>query len=102
MASIIGDRNKLTLNLDKSNLCYYAYFGSLREYVRVGLEDIIMNWPASLFVDQYYDGVNTATTVDNYSHNWITDLASFEVSTEVLTNNNKKLSFFMLIKVVSI
>jgi len=37
------------LNLDKKNLKYYSLFGSLSEFIRVSLEDIITKWPASLY-----------------------------------------------------
>lgn len=84
--AIVGDRNKVKLNLDNSNLCYHAYFGSLREYMRVSLEEIIINWPASLYVQEYTDGFNTADTFSNYSYTMATDIATLEVSTDVLTN----------------
>ena len=42
--NVLTDNTKIKLNLDKSNLANYAYFGSLREFVRVSLEHIISSW----------------------------------------------------------
>jgi hypothetical protein len=39
------------LNLNNNNLDNYAFFGSLSEFIRVSLENIITKWPASLFVN---------------------------------------------------
>jgi hypothetical protein len=47
-ATLLSDNAGVYLNLDKTKLDYYALFGSLSEYIRVALEEIIINWPASL------------------------------------------------------
>jgi hypothetical protein len=79
------------LNLNKSNLKYYARFGSLIEFVRVSLEDIIINWPASLYVTSlYFDNTGNALmlpTYSNYTYNSITNTSNFSVNTNLLTNN---------------
>ena len=78
----------VTLNPDPSKLDSYAYFGSLKEFVRVSLENIITNWPASLYVTdiQPLDGVTTGNTVLNYSYDINTNISRFEVDTDFLIN----------------
>ena len=49
--TLLDNNATVTLNLDKTNLNYYALFGSFTEYIRVSLENIITNWPASLYVN---------------------------------------------------
>lgn len=39
------------LNLDRTDIRNYAYFGSFREFVRISLENIITIWPASIYLD---------------------------------------------------
>lgn len=79
------------LNLDKTNLSNYALFGSLSELVRVSLEDIIINWPASLYMTpliQSSTDVNTLSgnTVLDYEYNSLTDSATFTVPTNFISN----------------
>ena len=70
------DKDKLKLNLDKSKLTNYSYFGSLREYIRVTLEDIITQWPASIFVKSNINAV-TGFTIENKSYNTLEDTTTF-------------------------
>ena len=39
--TLLSDNASVILNLDKTNINYYALFGSLSEFIRVSLEDII-------------------------------------------------------------
>ena len=94
----LADANKLLsnnagvlLNLNKGNLKYNAQFGSLNEFVRVSLENIITNWPASLFLSNIaLDSNNNSiigNTYDNYSYDYLTDTANFRVNTTFVKNN---------------
>lgn len=89
---LLDDNSKIILNLDKKNLKNYAYFGSLSEYIRVSLEDIIIKWPASLFLtkdirNETGIGPNTGFTVENYVYDIISNSSTFKVNTNVITNN---------------
>ena len=69
--TLLNNNIKTSLNLDGSELCSFAYFGSATEYVRVSLENIITNWPASLYLNPLSDsGFQTVVgdTFDNYSY----------------------------------
>ena len=94
----LADANKLLtnnagvlLNLDKGNLKYNAQFGSLNEFVRVSLENIITNWPASLFLSNtaldVYNNTLIGNTYDNYTYDYLTDTANFRVNTTFIKNN---------------
>jgi len=88
-STIIQNNLEVKLNLNKSNLCNYAYFGSLMEFVRVSLENIIISWPASIkleSLDPVEVGV-TGNTIENNTYNLINDTSSFTVPTTLLRNN---------------
>tara|TARA_R110000796_G_scaffold40062_8_gene99432 strand:+ start:2941 stop:5862 length:2922 start_codon:yes stop_codon:yes gene_type:complete len=80
--------NEAKLNLDKTNVLNYAFFGSLKEYVRVSLENIIINWPASLYVTDNTEisPLLSGDTVLNYSYNTLENEATFTVSGDNITN----------------
>ncbi len=77
------------LNLDKKNLKYYSLFGSLSEFIRVSLEDIITKWPASLYTypSNVINGSTiTGQTYQNYTYDYVTDISSFTVPTNFIYN----------------
>ena len=87
---ILSDNTKVKLNLDKTNLNYYALFGSLTEFVRVSLESIIINWPASLYVTANASDLNgesiTGYTFEDYLYNPLTNESSFKIDTTFINN----------------
>ena len=89
---ILTNNNGVILNLDKRELKNYVLFNSLSEYVRVALESIITNWPASLYVTPIYSlppdyYTQSGITFQNYVYNPITQVSTFMVSTNVVVNN---------------
>ena len=85
------------LNLDKRNLTNYALFNSLSEFVRVALENIIINFPAALYVTPLYQptldsDTLSGNTYQNYSYDPLTMTSSFKVNTFVV-NNKYQLNF---------
>ena len=80
---------KIKLNLDTSDVTNFAFFGSLKEYIRVSLENIIINWPASLSVEGYstLDPSITGDTVENYIFNSTTNKSTFNVNANRITNS---------------
>jgi hypothetical protein len=79
---------KVKLNLDSNDVLNYAYFGSLREYIRVSLENIIISWPASLYIRRYseLDPSISGSTALNYVYDLPTNQGVFEVDTERISN----------------
>jgi hypothetical protein len=79
---------KVKLNLDSNDVLNYAYFGSLREYIRVSLENIIISWPASIYVRPFSesDANISGSTALNYTYDIATNKATFEVHTDRISN----------------
>lgn len=88
--TLLSDNAGVFLNLDKTNLDYYALFGSLSEYIRVALEDIIINWPASLYVTPATSNnagdIITGITFTDYSYDSLYEIASFKIDTDLIVN----------------
>ena len=87
---LLTDNAGVLLNLDKTNLKYSAQFGSLSEFVRISLENIITNWPASLYVTNFALDANNdsiiGNTYDSYTYNDFSDTAFFRVNTTFIVN----------------
>jgi hypothetical protein len=88
--TLLKNNATVFLNVDKSKLSYYAKFGSLTEYIRVALENIIINWPASI----YMQPITTTSigeqlvgnTFENYIYDEITNTAIFSIPTNFINN----------------
>lgn len=79
---------KAKLNLNYDDVLTYAFFGSMREFIRVSLENIIIKWPASLYVSEVdpTDATNTGDTVTSYSYNALTNVATITVDVDRIEN----------------
>ena len=88
--TFLNENVKVKLNLDKSDISRYAYFGSLREFFRVSLENIISNWVASIYVNNRLDLTDdyaiTGNTVEDYTYDTISNKSTFKCSTNHLDN----------------
>lgn len=84
--TLIDSKLISNLNFDRSDLSNYAYFGSLSELVRVSLENIILYWPASIYVNNIF-GYATGNTVNNYSYTGTSNESSFNLNTNFFDNN---------------
>ena len=87
--TLIKNNVDVTLNLDNSDLSNFVYFGSSTEFIRVTLEKIITDWPASLYLEPLRsDGINTIVgdTVSNYTYDPVLDKSTFEVDTNFINN----------------
>lgn len=89
-SQVLDTTTQVMLNLDKTQLSNYALFGSLTEFIRVALEDIVIKWPASLYVTSFYLNSDNKSvslpTFENYTYDEIRDEASFKVNTNLLRN----------------
>lgn len=84
----IKESKTIKLNIDRSEISNYAYFGSMTEFLRVSIEKIIKEWPASLYVskvNQFVPG-NDNLTFENYVFNPITNEAIFEINANNIKN----------------
>lgn len=86
---ISGKENKtVSLNLDKTDLSNYAYFGSMKEFIRVSLENIITLWPASLFVTStnILTAGNTNPTFEVRTYDAVNNITEFKVNVGSIRN----------------
>lgn len=75
-------------NHDETDLSTHALFGSLKERMRVALENIIMKWPASIHVTDIdpKNALLTGYTAKNYSYDPVNDITTFEVNNDRFIN----------------
>jgi hypothetical protein len=87
---LLNNNAIVILNLDKTNLNNYALFGSLSEYIRVSLENIIINWPASLYmvpISQNASGqILNGYTFEDYTYDSLSEISSFKINTTFINN----------------
>jgi hypothetical protein len=87
---LLNNNATVFLNIDKSKLSYYAKFGSLTEFMRVALENIIINWPASIYMRPIKTMSNgnqlIGNTYENYVYDELTNTASFRIPTNFINN----------------
>ena len=73
------------LNLDKSDLNTFIRFGSAYEFLRVTIQNIIVTYPGSIFVNsQTNRGGNI--TFSGFSYNSSTNISTFTIPTEYINN----------------
>ena len=89
---LLENNASVFLNLDESKLKNYALFGSMTEYFRVTLEEIITKWPAALYITPttFYDNqfIN-GFTFEDYTYDYITNESSFKLNTTLINNKFK-------------
>lgn len=78
------------LNLDKGKLNNYALFGSLTEFIRVSLENIITKWPASLYMTPLAFSSTgeeiVGYTFEDYVYDELNEIATFKIDNNFITN----------------
>lgn len=83
---LVNDNLSIYLNLNTENLFSYTLFGSYVKFVESTLNQIINNWPGSIYVFYSYGSV-TGNTVQNYVYSSLTNTSTFTVSTNFFYNN---------------
>lgn len=81
-----SDDNGLRLNLDKTKLSNYATFGSLREFLRVTLENIILTWPAAIYLNHIANDGTSLNTVEDFNYDIVNDVSTFKVNVDYFNN----------------
>ena len=77
--------NNVVLNLDKSSLNTFIRFGSAYEFLRNCIENIIINYPASLFLNSQVSRNNNTTYFD-YLYDPISNSSTFKIPINCITN----------------
>lgn len=84
-AIILKTTTDAVLNLDKSDLNTFVRFGSAYEFLRVTIQNIILAYPASIYVNsQTVRGGNI--TLTNFNYNSVTNISTFKVPTAYTVN----------------
>jgi len=83
---LLNNNSEVKLKLDRTDMCNYAYFGNLLDYVRVSLEEIITKWPAALFATPIKERSRTNLTVEDYIYIPLIDEATFKVNVNYINN----------------
>ena len=76
----------IDLNYDISRIDRYAHFGSLTEFVRVNIEQIILGWKGSLYMNKNLTEP-TLNTVLTYNYDNTTNVSTFKIPTSSVINN---------------
>lgn len=76
---------KVILNYDKTNLNNYARFGNLKDLMVSCIQGIILTYPASIYVNYFSNG-SVYDSVNNYSYNKASNIATFDVNVFLLSN----------------
>ena len=82
---LVNDNLNIYLNLNTENLLNFALFGSFEEFIKVTLEQIQNNWPASIYVYPSF-GSTFGNTFNNYTYNSLTNVSTFDVNTNFFYN----------------
>lgn len=82
---LVNNNLGIFLNLNTENLLGYTLFGSFREFIRVTIEQIHINWPGSIYAFYNYGGV-TGNTADNISFNSSTNKTTFRAPVNFFNN----------------
>ena len=66
------------LNLDRSDLNTFVRFGSAYEFLRISIQNIIVLYPGSLFMNSQLTRINTIT-FNNFVYNPVTNVSTFTI-----------------------
>lgn len=82
---LIGTDGNFRINFDKQNLTSYAFYGSLRNRFTIAIQNILSNFPGSLFIQNRVNGA-TKLNVLNYNYNSDSNLSTFDIPASCVQN----------------
>lgn len=82
---ILNYTTDVKLNLDPSDLGSYVKYGSVKELLRVSIENIIFEYPSSVYLT-YQTQTGTVYSVYNYSYDAFSDKATFRIPQNAIRN----------------
>lgn len=86
--SKLVERNKdVVLNIDNSDLKSYIRYGNTLELIKATLNNIILNYPASLFVDSKDYTLNPINTIFDHTYNIYSNKTKLKITSENIVNN---------------
>jgi len=81
----VKNTNNVVLNLDRSNLNTFTKFGSAYEFIRVSIENIIVNYPGSLYVNSQIERGGKHTFYD-FTYDPIKNISKFKIPSNSTVN----------------
>ncbi|MFW6243383.1 MAG: hypothetical protein ACOC2W_04420, partial [bacterium] len=78
--------NDVVLNIDYSDLKSYIRFGNTLDYIKVTLNNIILKYPASLYVDSKDYSSNPVNTIFDHEFDVYTNITKFKIYSENIIN----------------
>lgn len=78
--------NSIVLNYDRSDIRKFVKWGSAREYFRTTIGNILLDYPASIFLTDI-NSVGGNLTFTNYLYNELTDTTTLRIPSEAIVNN---------------
>lgn len=84
---LYNNSQNIVLNLNNSDLNTFIRFGSAYEFLRVSVENIILSYPASLFVNKNNLGnENLIPTFSGLTFDWATNVCTYYIPIESIQN----------------
>jgi len=83
---IVTNQFKVFINFDTNQTTNFTLYGSLKERMRVTIQNIVKNFPAALIVDYLSTTLLTGNTATNINYDNIEDETSFDVNVSRLKN----------------
>jgi hypothetical protein len=80
---------KISLNIDPNRLEGYVYFGSFFQFIKSNIEQILLKWKGSLYVDNLIDDDPERiprNTVLNYNYDSISGTSTFKIPVSLIKN----------------
>lgn len=85
-SEMISTDQKVKLNFDKSDLKSYIGFGSVVDYMKSAIHNIILDYPASLYVDSEEFTINPRNTVADYIPNIYLNTSKLKIYSTFIKN----------------
>ena len=85
-SNMISNKSSLMLNIDRSDLKSYIKYGSTVDYLKTALRNILLGYPASLFVDNFENIGNIENTIIDYQFDEFTNRSFFKIPLNNIIN----------------
>ena len=83
--TVTSDNHPMGLNLDKTNIKTYSYFGSLKDKIDYSILNILSKFPASIYVNIIHN--NNISTYINRVYDISNNITNFDIPISSVTNN---------------
>ena len=85
-SELISTNKRVELNFDKSDLKSYIRFGSVVDYMKSAIHNIILDYPASLYIDSEEYKLTPLNTISDYIPNIYLNKSNFKINSNYVIN----------------